>query len=255
MKHANKCAPSLEHYVSSEPETVKETSFPLPKTISVDKIEGISIQNTENSINNTDGIEMDNSCKNAIGGCIVTGDNQINENCLCIKMSGKQDHVQKPEDIIPQNRLRQNQDSFQKAINSCEDCDCSNIKNYNKNMQITSACNKKDSNENYTSLLFRHELNEINVKTHNAPIKDTEVPEDLSKNTDKRDIQIAQKYSQIDFDSVPFNSCKAILGNCIVSGDQTIGEGCLCAKMSKSIQHCAQEYEDITPFSEMSWSN
>ncbi|XP_075981354.1 uncharacterized protein LOC142979984 [Anticarsia gemmatalis] len=46
---------------------------------------------------------------------------------------------------------------------------------------------------------------------------------------------------------VPYNSCKAVLGNCIVSGNGTIGDGCLCAKMIVDDQVTAQEIEDITP--------
>lgn len=53
---------------------------------------------------------------------------------------------------------------------------------------------------------------------------------------------------------VPFNSCKDVLGNCIVSGNGTIGEECLCAKMAVDDQTMiAQEIEDITPCPKNTW--
>lgn len=53
---------------------------------------------------------------------------------------------------------------------------------------------------------------------------------------------------------IPFNSCKDVLGNCIVSGNGTIGEGCLCAKMAVDDQPMiAQEIEDITPCPKNTW--
>lgn len=53
---------------------------------------------------------------------------------------------------------------------------------------------------------------------------------------------------------VPFNSCKDVLGNCIVSGNGTIGEECLCAKMAVDDQPMiAQEIEDITPCPKNTW--
>lgn len=50
------------------------------------------------------------------------------------------------------------------------------------------------------------------------------------------------------FDIIPYNSCKAVLGKCIVSGTGTINENCLCAKMaiddSPMIYH---EISELTP--------
>ncbi|XP_041973626.1 zinc finger and SCAN domain-containing protein 2-like [Aricia agestis] len=51
-----------------------------------------------------------------------------------------------------------------------------------------------------------------------------------------------------DFQNVPFNSCKDILGKCIVSGNGTISEECLCAKMAMNDQEMIeQEMAEITP--------
>ncbi|CAK1548679.1 unnamed protein product [Leptosia nina] len=47
---------------------------------------------------------------------------------------------------------------------------------------------------------------------------------------------------------VPYNSCKAFLGRCIVSGTGTINEECLCAKMAMDdSQMIYQEMNDLMP--------
>ncbi|XP_063372616.1 oocyte zinc finger protein XlCOF6-like isoform X3 [Cydia amplana] len=55
------------------------------------------------------------------------------------------------------------------------------------------------------------------------------------------------KIEPIDLRDVPYNSCKAVLGNCIVSADGSVGEGCLCAKMLVDEQVSSQEIEELTP--------
>ncbi|XP_073947468.1 uncharacterized protein isoform X2 [Choristoneura fumiferana] len=57
-----------------------------------------------------------------------------------------------------------------------------------------------------------------------------------------------------DLKYVPFNSCKAVLGNCIVSEDGSIGEECLCARMIVDEQQMsAQEIDELTPSPYASW--
>lgn len=59
-----------------------------------------------------------------------------------------------------------------------------------------------------------------------------------------------------DLKYVPFNSCKAVLGNCIVSEDGSIGEECLCARMIVDEQQMsAQEIEELTPNPAANWTS
>ncbi|XP_048005653.1 zinc finger protein 615-like [Leguminivora glycinivorella] len=62
-----------------------------------------------------------------------------------------------------------------------------------------------------------------------------------------------EKIEPIDLRDVPYNSCKAVLGNCIVSDDGSVGEGCLCAKMLVDEQVSSQEIEELTPNPRAIW--
>ncbi|XP_063634676.1 zinc finger protein 883-like isoform X1 [Cydia splendana] len=62
-----------------------------------------------------------------------------------------------------------------------------------------------------------------------------------------------EKIEPIDLRDVPYNSCKAVLGNCIVSDDGSVGEGCLCAKMLVDEQVSSQEIEELTPNPHALW--
>ncbi|CAH3980175.1 unnamed protein product [Pieris brassicae] len=67
----------------------------------------------------------------------------------------------------------------------------------------------------------------------------------IAKNLKKEYIEDKNDFSNFD---IPYNSCKAVLGKCIVSGTGTINENCLCAKMviddSPMIYH---EISELTP--------
>lgn len=62
-----------------------------------------------------------------------------------------------------------------------------------------------------------------------------------------------EKMEPINLREVPYNSCKAVLGNCIVSDDGSVGEGCLCAKMLVDEQVSSQEIEELTPNPHALW--
>ncbi|XP_045507951.1 zinc finger protein 572-like [Colias croceus] len=66
----------------------------------------------------------------------------------------------------------------------------------------------------------------------------------------KIDVAIEEKEDRSESSNnlIPYNSCKAILGKCIVSGSGTISEECLCAKMAiDDNQMISQEIDEITP--------
>ncbi|XP_063545917.1 zinc finger protein 572-like isoform X2 [Cydia strobilella] len=62
-----------------------------------------------------------------------------------------------------------------------------------------------------------------------------------------------EKIEPIDLRDVLYNSCKAVLGNCIVSDDGSVGEGCLCAKMLVDEQVSSQEIEELIPNPHALW--
>lgn len=133
--------------------------------------------------------------------------------------------------------------------NTCEGCYCDNW--------------GLDNNKTFETFTQGEETPEIDYRLDGTiKIKDTydiifntkvieplAMVEDLSTRKSREDVVQAQEIKMI-----PFNSCKDVLGNCIVSGNGTIGEGCLCAKMAVDDQPMiAQEIEDITPCPKNTW--
>ncbi|CAB3245353.1 unnamed protein product [Arctia plantaginis] len=156
-----------------------------------------------------------NDCKSAVGGCIMK---EQNENCVCAQIS---DTINDDYDFTPIGTALKLTDS-----------------NLNSNDTRRSKC--CGSNRSITN----DEMPEFEFKIDGT----VKIKEFI-------DIDIATEYGlksdnkiKCDVNSVPYNSCKAILGNCIVSGNGTIGDGCLCAKMIIDDQVTAEEIEDITPY-------
>ncbi|XP_032514775.2 zinc finger protein 658B-like isoform X1 [Danaus plexippus] len=108
---------------------------------------------------------------------------------------------------------------------ACEGCDC-----YTKDI-ICGPRNDKD-------------LPQIEYRSDGViKLKDT-LETDVPKAFKTNKLENEEFY----INEVPYNSCKTILGGCIVSGDGTISEGCLCAKMALNEQEAVeQEIDEITP--------
>ncbi|XP_026764136.1 oocyte zinc finger protein XlCOF28-like [Galleria mellonella] len=189
---------------------------------------------------------IDNStvrdCKSALGGCIMGDGTDINKNCLCAQISSP---VNEYYDLIPEENnhklkeLHKNEnlqevnkniyasDISVKSTNTCEGCDCGGVFN-TSDTQVTNCVNiDKDS------VTSENECGFGLSKT--KEIFDMETNENMK----------LEKNENI---FVSFNSCKSVLGKCIVSGNGTMGEGCLCARMALDDQSMiAKEIDEITP--------
>ncbi|XP_022122924.2 zinc finger protein 37 homolog isoform X2 [Pieris rapae] len=116
--------------------------------------------------------------------------------------------------------------SANKSVDAtCKGCDCAK----NKETLI---------NENMPELKYNSD-GTIKIKE----FIDTDIT--MVKNVKKEYFEDKHDFSNFD---IPYNSCKAVLGKCIVSGTGTISENCLCAKMafddSPMIYH---EISELTP--------
>lgn len=133
--------------------------------------------------------------------------------------------------------------------NACEGCHCDNwCSDQGKTLGIITQGDETPEIE------YRRD-GTVKIKdTHDATvgtkiIEEQAIVEDLSIRKYQEDIVQEQEIKMI-----PFNSCKDVLGNCIVSGTGMIDEGCLCAKMAVDDQPMiAQEIEDITPCPKNTW--
>ncbi|XP_026726429.1 zinc finger protein 14-like [Trichoplusia ni] len=148
------------------------------------------------------------NCKSVLGGCIMS---EKGETCVCVQIPNTvdEDYDFDPIDNEPLNLNKLD------SMNSCKGCDCFNSNETNP--QVPHIVYKTDGT---------------------VKIKDTfdiDLPFEIVK----------RERAKTKF--VPYNSCKAILGNCIVSGNGTISDECLCAKMALDEQVTAQEIDDITP--------
>lgn len=70
----------------------------------------------------------------------------------------------------------------------------------------------------------------------------------------RSEVKYGDKNEERYINNMLYNSCRDVLGNCIVSGNGNIDEECLCAKMTADDQQMiAQEIEDITPCPKKTW--
>lgn len=171
-------------------------------------------------------------CKSFVGGCIIGAETNANENCLCAQISTALDSKDYYELAANENTDKVLGDSeLVKPNNSdkvdiCEGCDCASLKSQ-----------AYDSNRKTSEYkIIRDELPQIEYRS-DGTIK--------IKETFDLHMEIIKKEN---IDLVPYNSCKDVLGNCIVSGNGIIGEGCLCARMAIDDQQMSsQEIEELTP--------
>ncbi|XP_028174770.1 zinc finger protein 184-like [Ostrinia nubilalis] len=188
----------------------------------------------DNQLKNSEAVRIDfeddiSTCKSFVGGCIMGADANGNDKCLCAQISK---HTINYELSPNENTPIQLENTPKKTVENvkddvCGDCECSN----NKNWCATSL------NQNFSVSDVNKDLPKIEYK-HDGTIRIT----------DTFDIDIPSGKAKEDLDMVPYNSCKAVLGKCIVGGNGTIDEGCLCARMAMDDQQMiAQEIDELTP--------
>ncbi|KAG6447999.1 metal regulatory transcription factor 1 isoform X2 [Manduca sexta] len=172
-------------------------------------------------------------CKTAVGGCLMKAESD-NNNCLCAQMS---ENTETPYDLSPivdkVKSTNNNVFNCNPSTANCEDCECASVCSLSNTKPP--GMNFYDPGENVKPNI------EIGI---NGAIKIKETFDIELKN----DVYSPAITSHNDIESFPYNSCKAVLGNCIVSGNATIGEGCLCMKMKIEEQQVTpEEIEEIVP--------
>ncbi|XP_014354755.2 zinc finger and BTB domain-containing protein 49 isoform X1 [Papilio machaon] len=170
-----------------------------------------------------------NTCRSVLGKCLVTGDTSGNGNCLCDQMV-KGNNNEDTKNLEKENKKLLDVIERSNDLNiSCDGCACSNTDKIVENMkEVNNYC--------------MPELEYVNgvIKIINT------IDSDLEGFVDNNTKPMTK--SKCDSETIPYNSCKAILGTCIVSGNGTISEDCLCAKMLMDDQQMiSQEMEEITP--------
>lgn len=181
----------------------------------IDYTEAQFIDNIDNDNNNeiTD-------CKSAVGSCIMRDEK---EKCVCLQIT-------KP-DIHDYDLSLTETDNIKfkdLSINCSNNCD-------------VECCSRGCGSDNSVTNDIIPEIEYTNGGI--VKIKEFFNMDKVTDETFKVNDNNEKNYNKF----IPFNSCKSVLGNCIVSGNSTIGDGCLCAKMAIDDQATAQEIEDITP--------
>lgn len=179
----------------------------------------------EEIVKNENDVDYD-SCKNVFGGCLVSKDGQPNENCICAKFS---------------KRNTKNLSDCNNCVVKCDDYYKSDDMYDDKIDENNDMKDGDKDDQAVSNSIITKRLNDCN----NCMVK----CEDYYKTVEKADDFGESKDDQ----TIPY-SCKAALGNCIVSGDSTIGEECLCAKMYNGVNG-SHEIEDLTPLSSMIWTD
>lgn len=186
-------------------------------------------------------------CKAILGKCLVTGDTSGNKNCICDQMINSNEHCNKRNESNASNvsteRLRPtNTVNAKESI--CEDCSCSSDKTAVRNAKEYAFKKMNVRVNNHCLPEFEYGLNGT-VKIINTI--DIEFEGIISTGNSKSTNNNFTRQIH-DIQAIPFNSCKAVLGKCIVSENGMINEDCLCAKMAiEEPQMTSQEIEEITP--------
>lgn len=179
-----------------------------------------------------------NNCKSFVGGCILGAGANVNNQCLCARISAAL-----PADNYDMNNL--SDDICDSSSNSENKLLCNGTKTV-----ATNLSDKNDACEGECACSFKPQMNNNSNRNKTDKLKDTPKIEHRSDGT----IRITETFDvDIDIctepiDLVPYNSCKDVLGNCLVSGSGTISDGCLCARMAIDDQQMsAQEIDELTP--------
>ncbi|CAG9782754.1 unnamed protein product [Diatraea saccharalis] len=210
----------------------------VPKDLCQSENEELTILQKVNSLElNED--ETVGDCKSSIGGCIVE-DGNSHHKCLCVQMQSNAISIEDTYEFIANkscnsvNSEPKNGDLKAVKVTSCDGCECSDHLVF-KN---------KDESDVVGTI---NQINEIIDYKSDGTIKlkqtsDMDVQHTLPSSSSDSIINVSAS------ENIPFNSCKDILGKCIVSGNGTISEGCLCAKMVMDDQQILdQEVIELTP--------
>ncbi|XP_045761214.1 zinc finger protein 93-like [Maniola jurtina] len=236
-KGSKLCATCGQMIKSSLYETHKEkciSTEEIPEDLSLKLLPSIEFNN-----NNTT-VKSELNCESILGACIVSGDSP-GSNCLCAQIKIDVDFHDIASPIEPfnvKNQLQPIESLCDKGItrNNCG-CECSSKKvcNLSTNMR---HCDKKD----FPEIEYR---NDGVIK-----IKDTFDFDVIDTITPTKEVETDEQYDSFKLNNfVPYNSCQAVLGRCIVSGNGTMSEECLCAKMAMDDQTdiAQEEIDEITP--------
>ncbi|XP_045451045.1 zinc finger protein 878-like [Melitaea cinxia] len=216
------------------------------------------LQQSENSVklsdeiefnNNLNNIEVFSDCRKVLGKCIAN-ENSPNS-CLCAQIVEANNFYNSiltnnsfdpdPEKNEDKLTVKMNVVEENSMNNECEGCECASIRNNHQSINIKELQNTST------------DCNIPKLEIRKDGIIKLEETFDLSINIENDIINRNNKYKNINDEimninnNIPYNSCKAVLGKCIVSGSGTISENCLCAKMAIDDQIMDQEIDEITP--------
>ncbi|XP_023955300.2 zinc finger protein 564 [Bicyclus anynana] len=208
--------------------------------ISNEEPKDLSLNPLSNKDHNKIKVKPELNCESILGGCIVSGDSPDND-CLCAQIKTDDDFhdIASPiepfsskTEMIPVEPIG---DRDKLTLNtSCGGCDCSGKK------QCHSSTNKHYASDNDLPQIEYRNDGVIKIKdTFDIDITEISTPKVAWKADEQNDLFNV---------FVPYNSCQAVLGRCIVSGNGTISDECLCAKMAMDDEtNIAQEIDEITP--------
>ncbi|XP_050350186.1 oocyte zinc finger protein XlCOF20-like isoform X2 [Nymphalis io] len=223
----------LTSYEKHERECMRKPEMPEDKCLQ---------PKIEIEMNNYNNIEVFSNCKTILGKCIAN--ENLPNSCLCAQIKDVNNFYDEllpnenfdPHKVETENKptYNNNYENISIMNNACEGCDCSNTKS---NINSLKEPLIQNTDENLPKFEFRSD----------GAIKLKETI-DISISIKKENqINDTDEFMNI-MNHVPFNSCKAVLGKCIVSGSGTMSENCLCAKMAMDDhQMTAQEIDEITP--------
>ncbi|CAH2099566.1 unnamed protein product [Euphydryas editha] len=201
--------------------------------------------------NNSNNIEVFSNCKKILGKCIAN-ENSPNS-CLCAQIVDANNFY---DSLLSNENFDsvkdKNEDKLTCNINSieispsnieCEGCECANTTNNLQSINlkdlqnISTDCNIPKLEVRNDGIIKLDDTFDFSINIENDII-----------NKNNENININKNYEIMNINNnVPYNSCKAVLGKCIVSGSGTISENCLCAKMAIDDQMTDQEIDEITP--------
>lgn len=217
----------------------------------------VLLEHSENSVklsdelefnNNLNNIEVFSDCRKVLGKCIAN-ENSPNS-CLCAQIKEANnfydsilandnfDTIQeKNEDKLTD---KMNDVEVNSMNNECKGCECASRNNHQsiniKELQnIPTDCNIPKLEIGKDGIIKLEETFDSSINIENNII-----------NRNNKDTNINDEIMNIN-NNILYNSCKAVLGKCIVSGSGTISENCLCAKMAIDDQIMDQEIDEITP--------
>ncbi|RVE47043.1 hypothetical protein evm_008325 [Chilo suppressalis] len=187
------------------------------------------------------------NCKSSLGGCIMGEDGNSKQKCLCAQIQPNAISIEDTYELLANKTCKSinkmNVETVKlkpiKINNSCDDCGCTSDISYQNIHENYSNC------RNVTDEIIDYNLDgTIRIKSS----FDIDIEPILDSNENINIVSSGVIMNTSPSDKIPFNSCKEVLGNCIVSGNGTISEGCLCAKMALDDQQMLdQEINELTP--------